>query len=157
MKKRVLWGLFVIVLVIQFIRPSRNHSLAQPADAIMLNYPTPDSVQHILRKACFDCHSNNTTYPWYYNFQPVAWWLSGHIKAGKRALNFSTFNTYPLPKQANKLKELQEAVSQGWMPLGSYKSMHKEAKLSPTEKQLLVQWAAQTIDSIRHKTPLQQP
>ncbi len=93
MKKFLLWTLILLVLI-QFIRPAKNSSSAQSANDITLHYSVPDSVLAVLKRSCYDCHSNNTVYPWYDRVQPIAWWLQYHINHGKRALNFSEFAAY---------------------------------------------------------------
>ncbi len=133
--KKVFIGLLVIFVIIQFFHPAKNESTAVTAEDITVLYPTPDSVQHILQKACYDCHSNNTRYPWYNNIQPVAWWMNHHINEGKRELNFSEFSKRTLPKQAKKLKKLAQAIQEGWMPLNSYTWIHKDAILTDAEKE----------------------
>src|SRR5450432_3119163 len=103
MKKFFLWTLILFVLI-QFIRPAKNSSSAQSANDITLHYSVPDSVLTVLKRSCYDCHSNNTVYPWYDRVQPIAWWLQYHINHGKGALNFSEFAAYAPAKQAKKLK-----------------------------------------------------
>ena len=98
MKTKILLGLAVVFLVIQFIRPAKNLSAATafagPADITVLHPPSP-AVRQILAESCYDCHSNHTRYPWYAEIQPVSWWLAHHIKEGRRELNFSEFGNFP--------------------------------------------------------------
>jgi hypothetical protein len=98
------------------------------------------AVSASLKKACYDCHSNSSQYPWYNNIQPVAWWLQHHIDEGKSALNFNEFTTYSLKKQDHKLEEIAEAITDGWMPLKPYKLAHSESQLSEEEKKAIIQW-----------------
>ena len=90
MVKRKKWLLIIIALLvlIQFIRPARNYKSVVAGNTLDKITPVPDSVHELLKHACFDCHSNNTVYPWYANVQPVGWWLANHIKEGKEELNF---------------------------------------------------------------------
>ena len=90
--KPIAWVLLAALVVIQFFKPERNlSSIKGPAaNDISKLYPVPQEVASILKTSCYDCHSNNTHYPWYSNFQPVAWWLDDHIKEGKKEINFST-------------------------------------------------------------------
>ena len=153
MKKILLFLLFVLV-VIQFIRPSENHSSSLSKNDITLHYPVPDTVLAILKTSCYDCHSNNTRYPWYNRVQPVAWWLNSHVREGKRELNFSEFASYPLVKQAKKLKNTVKQVKGGGMPLDSYLWIHKDAKLTAEEKETLLSWAKDLRNKIAEKGPL---
>jgi hypothetical protein len=146
--KKTLIVLLVALVVIQFIHPAKNTSNTVMAEDFNNLYPIPDSVQTILQKACYDCHSNNTRYPWYNNIQPVAWWLNDHINEGKRELNFSEFGKRPLAKQAKKLKKLAKEVQEGGMPLNSYTWIHKDAILTDAEKTMLINWANNLSDKI---------
>ena len=104
----------------------------------------PLAVQGLLQRACYDCHSNNTKYPWYAEVQPVRWWLDSHIKDGKRHLNFSEFGSYTAKRANHKMKQTAEQVESGEMPLPSYTWMHPEARLTPQEIKLLADWARAT-------------
>jgi Haem-binding domain len=140
MKKFFLWTLILFVLI-QFIRPAKNSSSAQSANDITLHYSVPDSVLTVLKRSCYDCHSNNTVYPWYDRVQPIAWWLQYHINHGKGALNFSEFAAYAPAKQAKKLKGIGEEIKQDGMPLDSYLWIHKYARLTAAEKAMVMRWA----------------
>ncbi len=141
MKRKILLVLLALLVIIQFIRPAKNQSSGKSSNDISAVYTVPADVQTILDKACADCHSNNTSYPWYNNIQPVGWWLANHVNEGKRELNFSEFATYNPKKQHHKLEEVIETVKEGEMPLNSYTWIHKEAVLSEQEKLTLSQWA----------------
>ncbi len=149
--KKTLIGLLVILVVIQFIHPEKNINTTVSSLDMNLMYPIPDSVNEVLKKACYDCHSNNTRYPWYNNIQPVAWWLNDHIQEGKREINFSEFGRRTLPKQAKKLKKLAKEVEEGGMPLDSYTWIHKDAALTDREKQMVINWATNLSKQISDK------
>lgn len=140
--KRILIALLVIFILIQFVRPNTNvHPGVQP-NSILNKYPASPQVTGILQKACYDCHSNNTRYPWYNHIQPVAWWMNDHVKDGKKELNFDEFLTYTAKRQSKKMDETQEMVKEGKMPLNSYTWIHKDAKLTQEEKNALLNWAS---------------
>lgn len=146
--KKTLLVLLAIFIAMQIIRPARNRSTQLlPTDFTKL-YTVPDTVQSVLQKACYDCHSNNTVYPWYTNIQPVGWMLARHIKNGKADLNFSDFGSYTNRRQISKLKGIANQVKDDEMPIAAYKLMHKNAKLSQAEKKLLMDWANKTADSL---------
>ncbi|GAB2550448.1 heme-binding domain-containing protein [Spirosoma aerophilum] len=136
-------ALLAVFVLIQFIRPEKNESTGVSANDITAKYAVPAAVQATLKRSCYDCHSNNTTYPWYDRIQPVAWWLNHHIDEGKRELNFSEFASYSPKKADHKLEEIGEAVTDGWMPLGSYLWIHTDAKLKPEEARQIADWASQ--------------
>ena len=146
--KKILLVLLTIFIVVQFIRPARNKSTQLlPTDFTKL-YKVPDTVQSVLQKACYDCHSNNTNYPWYSNIQPVAWMLARHIKNGKEKLNFSDFGSNTTRKQISKLKGIANQIKDDEMPIVSYKAMHTKANLTKEEKILIMDWMNKTADSL---------
>jgi hypothetical protein len=142
---------FILFIAIQFIQPAHNKSSQVLATDISKAISISDSVQAIIRNACYDCHSNNTYYPWYSNIQPVGWLLAKHITDGKDALNFSEFGSYSPRRQLSKLDEITNAITDNIMPLPSYKMMHKPAQLSTDEKSLLINWAEQSMDNLSTK------
>src|SRR6187549_2563283 len=118
--KRTFQILLLVFIIIQFIRPEKNKAEGISKNDISTLYPVPANVQSILKTSCYDCHSNNTVYPWYSKIQPFAWWLNNHIQDGKKDLNFSEFASYRIRKQYKKLEEINELVKEGEMPLDSY-------------------------------------
>ncbi|HYM93354.1 MAG TPA: heme-binding domain-containing protein [Chitinophagaceae bacterium] len=146
--KKIAIALCVVIIVIQFIQPAHNKSVQVfPADFSTV-YKLPVNIQSIFQNACYDCHSNNTSYPWYSNIQPVAWMMARHIKKGKAKLNFNEFGKNSIRKQISKLKEIYNQVKDDEMPLSSYKLMHKKARLSQQKKMLLINWLQATADSL---------
>jgi len=150
--KKLLIVLLVIFVVAQAFRPEKNNSNDTSKD-ISNSYVVPENVKTILAKACNDCHSNNTRYPWYAEVQPVAWWINDHVKDGKKHLNFNEFDGYRIAKQYKKLEECIEEVKDGEMPLTSFTIIHKDAKLSDDEKQILFTWCEIVRDSIKARYP----
>ncbi|HPH37710.1 MAG TPA: heme-binding domain-containing protein [Sediminibacterium sp.] len=152
MLKKLLLVLFVILLVLQAFRPEKNNSANKENDISSL-YPVPDNVEQILVKACNDCHSNSTVYPWYAEVQPIAWWLDDHVKDGKKHLNFNEFASYRLAKQFHKLEEVFDEVKGGEMPLGSYTVVHRDAKLTDAERNILMDWSVAVRDTMKARFP----
>lgn len=155
MKKKILPVMLLVLVAVQFIRPERNISNDLTND-ISKTFPVSDSVQVILKKACYDCHSNNTIYPWYANVQPVASWLAHHVDDGKKHLNFSDFLNYPVWRQYHKLEEVEEVLTddaEEAMPLFSYTLIHRDAVLTEHEKMTLVNWSLELRDSLKVSYP----
>lgn len=148
-KKKVLLILLAVFIIIQFIQPARNKNGQVLATDITRIYTVPNEVMEILKKSCYDCHSNNTHYPWYAYIQPSAWWLASHIKDGKEDLNFSDFGSYSKRKQQNKFKAIASSVDKGEMPLPAYTVIHGYAKLSKDQKALISGWAKNLRDSLQ--------
>jgi len=153
MKKKILIILIIVLVLIQFFRPAKNISIAKSTTDISNIYQMPNDVSLILDKACNDCHSNNTKYPWYFNIQPVAWWLDNHIREGKEELNFSEFGTYSLARQYHKLEEVKKQVDENEMPLESYTIIHTDAKLTNAEKKKLTNWTEGIRAEMKNKYP----
>jgi len=151
--KRSFQILFLAFIVIQFIRPAKNKSEGISNNDITKAYPVPENVQAILKTSCYDCHSNNTVYPWYSQIQPVAWWLNNHIEEGKRELNFSEFASYRIGRQYRKLDEVNKEVKEGEMPLDSYLWIHTNAKMDEQQKLTLANWVTSVRDSIKARYP----
>ncbi len=151
--KKIILFLLVVLIIMQFFHPKKNASTDKSANDITAAYGVPSPVQDILSKACNDCHSNNTRYPWYNNMQPVAWWLNDHVKDGKRGLNFNEFATYRIAKQYHRMQDIIDEVKEGDMPLGSYTLIHTDARLTDEEKTTLYNWANSVRDTIKAKYP----
>ncbi|MEP7233386.1 MAG: heme-binding domain-containing protein [Ginsengibacter sp.] len=149
--KKIGLALLIVFIIIQFIRPAHNTSEQLLSTDIAKIYTVPDSVQHLLNTACYDCHSDNTRYPYYAYIQPVAWFLARHIKHGKADLNFGEFGTYSIRKQQSKLKAIINTIRDDEMPLTSYKLMHAVARLSKEEKDLIMKWATITKHDLQSK------
>jgi hypothetical protein len=146
--QKILSAAGIVLIAIQFFRPERTAVKPSPAKDISAVVAVPDSVQLILDKACYDCHSYKTRYPWYYHIQPAGWFLSGHIREGRSHLNFNEFTGYSQRKKAAELGEVAEHVEENTMPLRSYKLIHWDARLSESEKSLLIGWARSSADTL---------
>ncbi len=149
MWKKVGIVIILFFVLIQLIRPAKN---IQPQKSISTHdistvYKMPENVKVIFQGSCYDCHSNNTEYPFYSNIQPFGWWMQFHVDEGKLELNFNEFATYPPDKQRKKLDEIVDEVKKEKMPLPSYLVLHKGAKLSQDEKSATNNW----IQSIKQK------
>ena len=151
--KRFLLLLLLVFIGIQFFRPAKNKSEGISANDITAKYAVPDDVKAILKTSCYDCHSNNTNYPWYSNIQPVAWWLKDHIDEGKRELNFSEFASYRIGRQYRKLEGINGEIKDGEMPLTSYTLIHGDAKLNEQQKLAVANWVTTLRDSIKSQYP----
>ena len=149
--KKILLAILIVFIVIQFIQPARNKNGQVIATDISKIYSLPQSVQATLKTACYDCHSNNTNYPWYTNIQPVGWMMARHIKEGKEELNLSEFGSYSERRQLSKLRSIENSIKDGSMPISSYTIIHKNARLTKEEKAQLIDWAKIIRDSLANK------
>ena len=145
-------ALLSIIVLIQFYRPERNLSNDMTND-ISKKYPMPDSVQVILKTACYDCHSNLTVYPWYANIQPLASWLGHHVNEGKDELNFSEFAGYSPRRQFRKLEKVIKELDEHEMPLESYTLIHRNAILTDAQQKTVTNWANALRDTMKATYP----
>lgn len=127
-----------VVLAIQFIPVERNVSTVPAGQSFERAQKVPANVAAILKVSCYDCHSNNTRYPWYSELQPGAWFMAQHIKKGRDELNFDEFNNYSKRRKKAKIKSVISQIEKEEMPLRSYRMMHGNARLSADEKKELL-------------------
>jgi hypothetical protein len=101
----------------------------------------PDAVREILHRSCYDCHSNETRWPWYAHVPPIKFFVVPHVDEGRRHMNFSTWNKFSRKKRDKRLREIMEEVDEAKMPLPSYLRLHPGAVLSEMDKELLRIWS----------------
>ena len=152
--KKIFLALFVLLLLMQlYPRAKKNLELSKTNHDITAAHIVPDSVETVLKTSCYDCHSNNTYYPWYSNLQPVNWWLNDHIEEGKSELNFSEFAQYRIGRQYRKLEEISKQIEEDEMPLKSYTIIHRNTILSEAQKKTVTNWTNLLRDSIKNNYP----
>lgn len=128
-------ALFLTLVLIQFIPVKRTNP------PIETEVTAPDQAKAILRKACYDCHSNTTRWPWYSSIAPVSWLISRDVTEARQELNFTAWNRYSLKKQASLREDVWKQVEEGHMPPLRYRLMHPQARLAHAEKEVLRTWA----------------
>ena len=147
--KKILSIGLIIFLLMQLYQPARNESFEQDITANFTKvYNVPKNVEAIVRTSCYDCHSNNTNYPWYSNVQPVGFFMEHHIKEAKEDLNFDEWGKYSKRKQENKLDRIVKQIKSDEMPLASYTLIHKNARLTTVQKKEVMDWISKIKDSI---------
>jgi hypothetical protein len=128
-------AIVVLLILLQFIPVSH----ANPPVTREIQWDSPQT-QELAQRACFDCHSNETVWPWYAYVAPVSWRIANHVNEGRRRLNFSEWD------RPNENEErIVEDMTSGRMPLWDYLLLHPEAKLTPTEQQALIDGLKQTL------------
>ncbi|MCB0474644.1 MAG: heme-binding domain-containing protein [Flavobacteriaceae bacterium] len=140
MRKKVFLILLIIIIAMQFYRPAKNMASETPATDFLVVNHAPENISEMIRGACYDCHSDNTVYPWYAEVAPVSWWIANHVEDGKKHLNFSTWADYDDKRKAKKLDHIDEALTKRFMPMKVYIPMHPEAKLSDEQIKSLTDW-----------------
>jgi hypothetical protein len=129
--------LLIAFVTIQFVnRPERTNPPVNSANVLR----APRNIEPILRRSCYDCHSNETKWPWYSGIAPMSWTLAHDVEEGRDELNFSEWNTYSESRQRHLLEEICEAVKKGEMPLKGYTFAHPSAKLTIEDQRALCVW-----------------
>ena len=140
LKTIFLWT-FVTLLLLQFVKIKvPNPPKAEPQDEIK----APKEVMVLLKKSCYDCHSNNTKWPWYSKVAPLSWQVKSNVKNGRNWLNFSIWSKYDEKKKQKIYKGIVNALKIK-MPPAEYLLVHKEARLTPKEREILTNWAKSNI------------
>lgn len=138
MKKSVWIGVpLALLLVAQLVPVERSNPSTQG------EVPATAEQREVLRRACYDCHSNETRWPWYARVAPVSWLVANDVAHGRKHVNFSTWDRYDAEERAESLEESWEMVDEGEMPLWFYVPLHPEARLDETDKRLLREWSGQ--------------
>ena len=140
MLKKILIALVILLVGIQLYRPAKNISEGTPETDFLIVNNADESMATLIKNACYDCHSNNTKYPWYAEVAPFSWWIAHHVDEGKEELNFSEWSTFTEKKKNHKLKEIIEEVEKRKMPMESYLPMHPEANLTDDQIKQLTDW-----------------
>jgi hypothetical protein len=141
--------LLVVFVGIQFIPTERNQSdVVQKSDFLLVNN-SPENIGSLLQVSCYDCHSNNTRYPWYNKVQPIAYFLERHIKEGKAELNFSEWEAYSNRRKNSKLRSIISQIQDDEMPLYSYTLIHRDAVYSDSEKEMVIEYMRDLKDKLK--------
>lgn len=146
--KKILFAVLIGCIVIQFLQPARNETGRVPQTDLEGVYNVPPKVRDLLQNACYDCHSDNTSYPWYGYIQPIGWILARDIENGKSKLNLSEFGSLSARRQSSRLRGIANQLMEGTMPLRAYQFMHPRSRLTEEERRLIIEWARATTDSL---------
>ena len=127
-------------IVLQFFQPEKNQGSKSGEDDFIAVAAVPDSLATILINSCYDCHSNHTEYPWYSRISPLSWYLHKHVAEGKEDLNLSEFGSFSKAEKVGALSDLYDVLEAGSMPLQSYLLIHRDARISQEELDVLMDW-----------------
>lgn len=131
----ILIGGFALGILIQLVPVDRSNP------PVVLEVEAPGDVQDILQRACYDCHSNETNWPWYSRVAPVSWRLAWHVGQGREDLNFSDWPAFDFEQQDLEFDDIRDQIEKDRMPPWDYRLMHPEARLSDAERRTLIEWA----------------
>ncbi|NEW61726.1 heme-binding domain-containing protein [Sulfurovum sp. bin170] len=144
MKKTLLW-IFIPFILIQSIRMDVPATLTLETKN---EIETPKKIMEILKRSCYDCHSNSLVYPWYSQIAPLSWYTQDHVKDGRRVVNFSIWKSYDRAKQFEVMDKLPKSLLIR-MPLPDYLWLHEDAKLSESDKKILTKWAEKLAEDLK--------
>ena len=144
--KKILLLLLIVLLGLQFYRPERNLAEIREVAAFESQTQPPAEVKTVLDNKCYDCHSNQTSYPWYAELAPVSLWIDHHVEEGKEHFDVSAWASYNDKKKDHKLEELIEEVEEGEMPLASYNLLHGD--ITEAERSAIIAWAKAAREQI---------
>jgi hypothetical protein len=151
-KKRLKWIVPILVAafaLLQLTNLGRTNPTVAPGHDLFSTNPPPPEITAMLRTACYDCHSYETRWPWYGHVAPVTWWLDSHVHDARERLNFSEWPHNNAQKAAKKWHYVGDSVRDGGMPLPSYLKIHKAARLTDEQRNLLADWADKEADRLK--------
>lgn len=146
-RKRIFYFFIIFLVAVQFIRPRRNTGVPPIPQSFIDTFLPNDTVLNLLSNSCFDCHSNNTKYPWYTNVQPIGRLMANHVNDGKKELNFNELAALSPRRRNSKFKSIAEQIQQDEMPLKSYLLIHRNAALNETDKKVLINFFQSKINN----------
>jgi len=137
-----------IFILIQLGQPDRSNPPIDQSMTISAQAEFKPPVSGLIRSACFDCHSNETRWPWYSYIAPVSWIVANDVREGRGHLNFSEWGKYPKSKRVLKLGQIYEQVSKGDMPIQKYLTIHTEARLTAADRDSITDWTERERDRV---------
>ena len=146
--KRLALAAAIVLVVIQVFRPVKTNPPLDPKREIYATVEVEPAAATVLARACNDCHSNRTIWPWYSHVAPASWLVVSDVNRGRKALNFSQWGTYPPEAQQKHLSEISKEVTEGEMPAFSYTLIHQSAKLSKADKDAVCRWTQDSGQSL---------
>jgi hypothetical protein len=148
MFKKVFFGFLLIFIVIQFIPVNLPEVIADNPNDLFKNDIVENEIVAMLKNSCYDCHSNETVYPWYSYVAPVSFLVSRDTREGRKELNFSDWNSLSKLDKVSALDDIAEAIEEGEMPMKIYPITHPKANLSDTDREKLIEWTENFADII---------
>ena len=139
-KRNILIGLVVLLIIMQFFPIDKTNPPVDQAKDFLTMENAPVEVAQLFKTACYDCHSDETKYPWYTSVAPISWFIKGHIDEGHKHLGFSTWGDYDAKQKAHKMEEIIEMVDGKEMPMLTYWMIHWDAKISVEQRKQMTDW-----------------
>jgi hypothetical protein len=151
--KWILGGAVLAFAALQLTNPPRTNPPVAPGRDLLATNAPPSEIAALLRNACYDCHSDESKWPWYSRIAPMSWAVAGHVKDGRERLNFSDWPHDDPQRARKKWNRISEEVGYGDMPLPSYTWIHAEARLTAGQREQIVNWAEQEAERLKRLSP----
>jgi hypothetical protein len=152
--KIVLVVLVVGLIAIQFFnRPDKTTTTEITPAHITKVMNVPSNVESILKRSCYDCHSDHTVWPWYSSVAPVSWLVADDVVKGRKKMNFSQWSKIPDSKKEARLNEICEEIKSDEMPMPKYLYIHGDAKLTQADKDILCKWVETEMKKMEESNP----
>ena len=140
--KRIALALAAVFLLAQFVQPKRTNPPVVASRSLEAHVQVPQDVAPILKRACGDCHSNETVWPWYSHVAPVSWLVTDDVNEGRSHINLQDWEAQENPKEASEhLTLICKEVREKGMPPFSYRLMHSESRLSAQDMDTICSWS----------------
>ncbi|HXE43277.1 MAG TPA: heme-binding domain-containing protein [Candidatus Baltobacteraceae bacterium] len=150
MKRIIKWifiALVAVFVVAQFFNPPRSNPPVKN-DFIAATKPPPE-IAAMFRASCYDCHSHETTWPWYSRIAPISWTVAQDVDYGRGNLNLSDWPTNDLTRAAKKMEIMSEDIQEGDMPMKKYTLIHRDARLTENQRKQLADWLDAEAEKLR--------
>jgi hypothetical protein len=141
-------GMPALLVLIQLLGPRKTNPPVVPAEGIEAHLEVDPEISRILERACGNCHSHQTQWPWYSSVAPFSWFVIDNVNFGRRKMNLSQWAQYDPEETVHLLEEMCELVEAGEMPLRPYLWMHEEAHLSEQDVKMICHWAQREAQKI---------
>jgi hypothetical protein len=139
-KKNIGIAIVLFLAIAQFFKIDKvNPEVHSDQDFLSVTNP-PEKVATMIKNQCYDCHSNESTYPWYADYAPLSWWVKYNVNGAREKMNFSTWGLLPEKKRIGFTQEIVEALEEGEMPVAIYVWGHEKAQFPDEDNKALLDW-----------------
>lgn len=149
MKKKILYGILILLVVLQLVPVDRENPSSPAESDFFAQSSGNEEIKNLVRNACYDCHSNETVWPWYAYVAPASLMIGHHVEEGREHLNFSEWSSYETGKAHHKLEECTEVLLENEMPMAGYVALHKEADITEEQRQALVSFFKEKMKELQ--------
>lgn len=147
---KIIFWFLIFISLIQFIPVDRENKPVKKSENFVDVFHTPPKVLQLLKNACYDCHSNETVYPYYAFIAPISWGIKHHINEGRERLNFSVWTTFNADLKKNMLVNSADVLQNKLMPMPGYIAYHPKANLTNAQRTVLINYFNKILESKKY-------